>query len=817
MVSDTDRLRIAISLTALKFKKPDQSCHSCVLELRSKFPPSVPHAPTTDGSWRTHALDLENEIKVLKERQEEEQIEYLARVNEATAALAAFQTTSTGIGVQGSPEEPHLVQNSTLLPNAEVSMKTAVPKKKGKQKKSNVLDSNGVNTTKKSSAQAPVPFKSEVQVPKKPLRLDLQAIFKEFQGCDSLEGRTLNSTPIPCTRTIEDSLFSSFSSFDRLVLAFTTHPTPLTVSQKTLLLSSTIRTLHAVSRVLNSVISLSSSPSGSLSTRKTNSMKTIQTLNILLTHLLSTSFKFLFPRTASFSEDAVVQQPGKKKRQGKKMQKKDKDPSDLRSDPTAGSSKPPLSLAEEFSPEFWTSLERLFGILTTSILEPILKSFVSLSQHYLSMTFAPENQGIGKAGSSPFCKFSDIRPDLLSLVQSGCNQIFQAIVLFDSIDSLPRSRAQSTRDSGYACYVSGVREYLSLVAVRELFKSFAVNYSGGLRNVNPTHKARSINAFLKSLPQDLSDPAISTCMKSRTSGVLPLPRSSGEISAFTTEQKPVPESSSADTQSKEFAAAPKPVSQHPRARTREARIRDLARKDAVWYLATVLHVLFEDGCFSDDVNDIGGIDTDEVGATITSVPSFEMNASSTNPGLNPNGDKSPDVSVPSESNSLSTSSGSKELNHGIIPPVSVHLKVDNISQRHSSLNPNEAARSSLSLLRTGLLDSFDALLFLVTECRPAASFPVSEGCNGSLAMSDVNVATSNASANNVEDSMPVDTSGQAGGGIVNLHPTVTPSSGSCIRQLAFNLGSGIMDEVEYDIVLGVVERYWECTLGLKGM
>ncbi|KAJ3889774.1 hypothetical protein GG344DRAFT_78451 [Lentinula edodes] len=806
MVSDTDRLRIAITLTALKFKKPNQSCHSYVLELRSKFTPSIPHAPTTDGSWRTHALDLENELKVLKERREEEQIEYLARVNEATAALAAFRTTSTEIGVQGSPEEPHPVQNSTLLPNAEVSMKAAVPKKKGRQKKANVLDSNGVNATKKSS----VAFKSEAQA-KKPLRLDLQAIFQEFQGGDSIEGKTINSTPIPCTRTIEDSLFNSFSGFDCLILAFATHSTPLTVSQKTLLLSSTIRALDAISRVLNSVISLPSSPSGSLSARKTNSMKTIQTLNILLTHLLSTSFKFLFPRTASFSEDAVVQQPGKRKRQGKKIQKKDKDPSDLRSDPTAGSSKPPLSLVEEFSPEFWTSLERLFGILTTSILEPILKSFVSLSQHYLSMTFAPENQGIGKAGSSPFCKFSDIRPDLLSLVQSGCNQISQAIVLFNSIDSLPRSRAQSTRDSGYACYVSGVREYLSLVAVRELFRSFAVNYSGGLRNVNPTHKARSINAFLKSLP---SDPAISTCMKSRTSGVLPLPRSSGEISASTTEQKPVPESSSANTQSKEFAAAPKPVSQHPRARTREARIRDLARKDAVWYLSTVLHVLFEDGCFSDDVDDIGGIDVD---ATITSVPSFEMNASSTNAGLNPNGDKGADVSAQSTSNSISTSSGSKGLNHEIIPPDPVHLKVDNISQRHSSLNPNEAARSSLSLLRTGLLDSFEALLFLITECRPVASFPVSEGCNGSLAMSDVNVATSNASANNAGDSMPVDTSGQAGGGIVNLHPTVTPSSGSCTRQLAFNLGSGIMDEVEYDMVLGVVERYWECTLGLKGM
>lgn len=513
----------------------------------------------------------------------------------------------------------------------------------------------------------------------------------------------------------------------------------------------------------------------------------------------------------------MVQQLDEKKRQGKKIQKKDKDTSQSRSDPAAGSSNPPLPLVEEFSPEFWTSLERLFGILTTSILGPTLKSFVTLSQQYLSTTFAPENQSIGKAGSSPFCKFSDIRPDLLSLVQSGYNQISQAIVLFDSIDSLPRSRAQGIRDSGYACYVSGVREYLSLVAVRELLKLFAVNYSGGLRSIDPTHKARSSNAFSKSLPQDLGDPAISTCMKFRTSGVLPLPRSSGEISASTTEQPPVPESGSANIQSKKTAATPKPVSQLPRARTREARIRDLARKDAVWYLSTVLHVLLEDGCFSDDVDDIGGINTDEVDATFTSVPSFEMNASSTNPGLNPNGDKGPDVSAPSESKPLSTSSGSKELNHGIIPPVSVHLKVDNISQRHSSLNANEAARSSLSLLRTGLLDSFDALLFLVTECRPAASFPVSQGCNGSLAMPDVNVAPSNASANNVKDSMPADTSGQAGGGTVNFHPAMTLSSGSCTRQLAFNLGSGIMDEVEYDMVLGVVERYWECTLGLKGM
>ncbi|KAJ3996185.1 hypothetical protein F5050DRAFT_1761534 [Lentinula boryana] len=44
-----------------------------VLELRSKFPSSSPRAPTSDGSWKTHALNLENELKVLKEKHEEEE------------------------------------------------------------------------------------------------------------------------------------------------------------------------------------------------------------------------------------------------------------------------------------------------------------------------------------------------------------------------------------------------------------------------------------------------------------------------------------------------------------------------------------------------------------------------------------------------------------------------------------------------------------------------------------------------------------------------------------------------------------------------
>ncbi|KAJ7617957.1 hypothetical protein FB45DRAFT_933008 [Roridomyces roridus] len=75
-VSDADRFRIAVALTALKFKPADQSCASYVLHLRSIFPPSAPAAPTTDGSWKSHALALEKDLEKMKEKYQAEQISH---------------------------------------------------------------------------------------------------------------------------------------------------------------------------------------------------------------------------------------------------------------------------------------------------------------------------------------------------------------------------------------------------------------------------------------------------------------------------------------------------------------------------------------------------------------------------------------------------------------------------------------------------------------------------------------------------------------------------------------------------------------------
>ncbi|KAF7331553.1 hypothetical protein MKEN_00034500 [Mycena kentingensis (nom. inval.)] len=78
MTSDADRLRIAIALTALKFKPSDVSCASYVLQLQAAFPPSKPAAPTADGSWKAHALSLEKELAGLRKKLDAAKIKSIA-------------------------------------------------------------------------------------------------------------------------------------------------------------------------------------------------------------------------------------------------------------------------------------------------------------------------------------------------------------------------------------------------------------------------------------------------------------------------------------------------------------------------------------------------------------------------------------------------------------------------------------------------------------------------------------------------------------------------------------------------------------------
>ncbi|KAJ3765065.1 hypothetical protein FB446DRAFT_709767 [Lentinula raphanica] len=117
----------------------------------------------------------------------------------------------------------------------------------------------------------------------------------------------------------------------------------------------------------------------------------------------------------------------------------------------------------------------------------------------------------------------------------------------------------------------------------------------------------------------------------------------------------------------------------------------------------------------------------------------------------------------------------------------------------TAVDPNEAARASSSLLREGLSESFHALLCLVATCRPGPSF--------SRSLEEDIQPRPSASAN------PPSTKATNGVSDIGVSGDDAVHAVKDKEQKALRY-SMLMNEVEYDIVLGIIERYWECTLGL---
>ncbi|EAU93233.2 hypothetical protein CC1G_11215 [Coprinopsis cinerea okayama7 len=100
-----DSLRIAVALAALQHKPADQSIASYVLDLRAKFLPPGPTPPTSDRSWRTHALQMETDLKALKAEYEAERIKNF--IAGQTAAGAGAGSTVPSQPSQPPSDSPH--------------------------------------------------------------------------------------------------------------------------------------------------------------------------------------------------------------------------------------------------------------------------------------------------------------------------------------------------------------------------------------------------------------------------------------------------------------------------------------------------------------------------------------------------------------------------------------------------------------------------------------------------------------------------------------------------------------------------------------
>ncbi|KAJ6577099.1 hypothetical protein B0H10DRAFT_927224 [Mycena sp. CBHHK59/15] len=319
--SDADRLRIAIALTALKFKPVDQSCASYVLELRSAFPPSLPEAPTADGSWKSHALALEKDLASLKEKYEAERIKTLAVSSEAV--------------LESNPIADNQPASSTM-------------KKKTKKK----------STEKRSD----IPGRTALETVLEDIN-GRRFFFASFwQSSDCLPGREFASLPG------SDSLFSSVAAFQQLTSVLSSLPTAITASQRSLLLSTTTRALMALATVLHPILHCTDVTTAS----KTS---TLQTLAVLVHHLLTTSVPYLSRKVRKHVHHRATTS---------------------------------------------SNMNQLVEVLITHIIYPVLQAFAPLSRSYLAALFPSTST----ASALPV----DLRPDVLHLFQSA----FSPLVAADS-------------------------------------------------------------------------------------------------------------------------------------------------------------------------------------------------------------------------------------------------------------------------------------------------------------------------------------------------------------------------------------------------
>ncbi|KAJ7031501.1 hypothetical protein C8F04DRAFT_1110453 [Mycena alexandri] len=301
MTSDADRLRIAIALTALKFKPANQTCASYVLHLRSIFPPSTPLAPATDGSWRTHALALEEDLAKLKKKYEAEQIKTLVGV----AAPVS----------DGAPSGSQSVKRKT--------------KKKPNDKRTDAVD--------------------------------LEAILEDING-----------RPEFACVPMSDSLFSSFSAFQQLTSTLWSSDDAVTAAQRSLLLSTTTRTLSAAASVLHPILNSTEIPVSSQAS-------TLQTLAFLVNHLVTSSLPFLL----------------RKRKRGTNH---------------------PATVS--------SLLNKLLDVMLNSTLNPLVESFFPLSRHYLTLLFPPT--------PSKTMLPVDLRPAVLQFFQSAFSPLVSASSAYET-------------------------------------------------------------------------------------------------------------------------------------------------------------------------------------------------------------------------------------------------------------------------------------------------------------------------------------------------------------------------------------------------
>ncbi|ESK96783.1 hypothetical protein Moror_6655 [Moniliophthora roreri MCA 2997] len=505
MSTISDRLRITIALTALKHKPLNQSCASYVLDLQTKFcstPDSTKSSDSIDpsgptGTFRTHSHNDNAEQDSDVWRWKSLALRLEEELEELRAKYEAEQIKSLSLTVQVDAK-------STSEMTQEPSSSTQ-PQLQGPS--SSAGAANADNTTKKKPAKKnpkskhPPSTASGATDALVNLIKPRARIHPETISILELEG--LNDSQLP----------GVFSSFSQLMSALPPDTRTITRPQVSLLLSTTIRVLQSVSGVLRTTLftDADASAKSEKASSRPASPHRLQKVAALLNYLLTMSLPLL-----------RVQPKKKKLRQ--------------------------LSESSE-------NTDVLIDTLATFIMNPMIHSFIPLSENFLDELFRVDDRKDPLSGSRPTSKPTSKKAkpavpeppiDLRIPVLNTLRDTFSAV--------------------GESYVTPGFRETLSLTVVREILALFdstirispTTSASTSARNSNQTNRDPHVNE---------SDD------KEHSSDAKTSQRSAMYDCYCSVHRRGTP----AEDPGEESVAVR----------------RKLARKDALWYLCSILHILLK--------------------------------------------------------------------------------------------------------------------------------------------------------------------------------------------------------------------------------
>ncbi|KAF8640836.1 hypothetical protein AX17_000485 [Amanita inopinata Kibby_2008] len=464
VISQADRIRLAIAVCALRFKPKTQSIASYVLDLQDKFP-SSPFAVTGDNLWRCRALELERENLHLQAKLDAEKIKCLTLVANCDSLASGINVTTL----------------NKSLDNPSSSSSASVTEK-----------------NKKTKRKPPLVLANNEQQPKKPTRLDLRTVVQECSNGASSDENFLAQT------SLRTYLLPSMDAFLQLLSLDNLSNVP-----QDLIISTTVRSAEAIANSLCSLLEPDKA-------RLPRDRKHLETLNIMMQHLIVHGLPLLVP----------LSRPNHKRKRGVDDLAPQRDP--------AGS---------------------FIALLRNRVFICVISAMVPLSNSYLTSVLLHKSdacKGKGEEGqarrtqsSAEYKQFQeslpiDLRIDVLAFFQANARLLFTN----SSLD-------MGTTNQTWASKLSTLRDSLILATIREIDRVISFNYNScfTLDDERANHGV----------------PDVSHYGLSEARNTYPLPTALGDVGVGEGE---------ADSN------------------TLHQRVQRLAKKDGIWYLCAILHVLF---------------------------------------------------------------------------------------------------------------------------------------------------------------------------------------------------------------------------------